>query len=65
MSSYLPLFSHMCLGSKKKGVISEGEQDAGVALKPSVATESQSVSSSFTEQSFFRAELQAIKEKQG
>ena len=51
---------------KEKGVVTEGKQDACVATKlPSVATEAQpGGSSSSAVQSFFRAELHAIKEKQ-
>ena len=50
---------------KENGVISEGEQSAGVAMDPSVATESQPENTSSTVTSYFRVELRAIKEKQG
>ena len=49
---------------KEKGVSSEGEQSADVTTEPSVATEILGTTTSAIS-SFFKAELRAIKEKQG
>ena len=51
---------------KEKGVVTKGEQDATVEIEqPSIATEAQPSVSSFPfVQSYFKAELRAIIDKQ-
>ena len=53
---------------KEKGVVTDGKQESAIAIeKPYVVTEAQpsaSSSSSDVVQSFFRAELRVIKDKQ-
>ena len=50
---------------KKKSVGVEGEPSGSVATEPSIATETQTAQPSSPVISFFRSELQAIREKQG
>ena len=55
----------MFLRLTRRELVLRGEPSAGVATKPSVAIETQTGTTSSVVSSFFKAKLQAIKEKQG